>query len=74
MPETLKPVTLWLTPSGIKIIGILIGLFILGRMSRWIVKWVEKFVPEKDPLQAAEAMKRAHTLGNILRLRVNQRI
>jgi small conductance mechanosensitive channel len=36
-------------------------------MSRWIVKWLERFVPEKDPLQAAEAKKRAHTLGNILR-------
>jgi moderate conductance mechanosensitive channel len=67
MPETLRTITLWLTTSGIKIIGILIGLFILAQMSRWIVKWVEKFVPEKDPLQALEAMKRAHTLGNILR-------
>jgi small conductance mechanosensitive channel len=36
-------------------------------MSRWIVKWLERFVPGKDPLQAAEAKKRAHTLGNILR-------
>jgi small conductance mechanosensitive channel len=36
-------------------------------MSRWIVKWLERFVPEKDSLQAAEAKKRAHTLGNTLR-------
>jgi small conductance mechanosensitive channel len=36
-------------------------------MSRWIVGWLERFVPEKDPLQAAEAKKRAQTLGNILR-------
>ena len=67
MTETLKTLTSWLTTSGIKIIGILIGLVILSQMSRWIVKWMEKFVYEKDPLQASEAKKRAHTLGNILR-------
>ncbi|MDO9351565.1 MAG: mechanosensitive ion channel family protein [Deltaproteobacteria bacterium] len=67
MTETLKILTSWLTTSGIKIIGILIGLVILSQMSRWIAKWMEKFVYEKDPLQASEAKKRAHTLGNILR-------
>ena len=67
MTETLKTLTSWLTTSGIKIIGILIGLVILSQMSRWITKWMEKFVYEKDPLQASEARKRAHTLGNILR-------
>ena len=67
MPETLKTIASWFTTSGIKILGILIGLIILSQMSRWIVKWMEKFVPEKDPLQAAEAKKRAHTLGNTLR-------
>jgi small conductance mechanosensitive channel len=36
-------------------------------MSKWIVTWLEKFTPERDSLQAAEAKKRAHTLGNILR-------
>jgi small-conductance mechanosensitive channel len=67
MPETLKTIASWLTTSGIKIFGILIGFVILFQISRWIVKWMEKFVPEKDPLQAAEAKKRAHTLGNTLR-------
>jgi len=67
MTETLKTLASWLTTSGIKIIGILIGLVILSQMSRWIAKWMEKFVYEKDPLQASEAKKRAHTLGNILR-------
>ena len=67
MTETLKTLASWLTTSGIKIIGILIGLVILSQMSRWITKWMEKFVYEKDPLQASEARKRAHTLGNILR-------
>ena len=67
MTETLKTLTSWLTTSGIKIVGILIGLVILSQMSRWIAKWMEKFVYEKDPLQASEAKKRAHTLGNILR-------
>jgi small conductance mechanosensitive channel len=67
MTETLKTLTSWLTTSGIKIVGILIGLVILSQMSRWIAKWMEKFVYEKDPLQASEARKRAHTLGNILR-------
>ena len=67
MFETFKAITTWLTTSGIKIIGILIGLIILAQMSKWIVTWMEKFVPEKDTLQAAEAKKRAHTLGNILR-------
>jgi small-conductance mechanosensitive channel len=67
MTETLKTLTSWLTTSGIKIIGILIGLVILSQMSRWIVKWVEKFVYEKDPLLASEAKKRAQTLGNIIR-------
>jgi small conductance mechanosensitive channel len=66
MPETFKNITTWLTTSGIKVLGILIVLIILSQMSRWIVKWLERFVPEKDPLQAAEAKKRAHTLGNIL--------
>lgn len=67
MTETLKTLTSWLTTSGIKIVGILIGLVILSQMSRWIAKWMEKFVYEKDPLRASEAKKRVHTLGNILR-------
>ncbi|HSB06876.1 MAG TPA: mechanosensitive ion channel family protein [Thermodesulfobacteriota bacterium] len=67
MPDTLKTIAAWLTTSGIKILGILITLVILSQMSRWIVKWLERFVSEKDSLQAAEAKKRAHTLGNTLR-------
>jgi small-conductance mechanosensitive channel len=67
MSEIFKPILTWLTTSGIKIVGILIGLLILSQMSRWIVKWLERFIPEKDPLQSAEAKKRAQTLGNILR-------
>jgi small conductance mechanosensitive channel len=67
MTEHLKTTLLWLTTSGIKIIGILVAFFILTQMSRWIVRWMERFVFEKDPLQAAEAKKRAQTLGNILR-------
>jgi small conductance mechanosensitive channel len=67
MPEIFKTVATWLTTSGIKVLGILIALLILSQMSKWIVKWLEKFIPEKDPLQATEAKKRAHTLGNILR-------
>ncbi len=67
MPEMFKNIASWLTTSGIKVLGILIALIILSQMSRWIVKWLERFVPEKDTLQAAEAKKRAQTLGNILR-------
>jgi small conductance mechanosensitive channel len=67
MLETFKTITTWLTTSGIKILGILIGLIILSQMSKWIVRWMEKFVSEKDSLQATEAKKRAHTLGNTLR-------
>jgi small conductance mechanosensitive channel len=67
MPEIFKNITTWVTTSGIKVLGILIALLILSQMSKWIVKWLKKFIPEKDPLQAAEAKKRAHTLGNTLR-------
>jgi small conductance mechanosensitive channel len=67
MPEIFKTITHWLATSGIKVLGILIALFIISQMSKWIVRWLEKFIPEKDPLQAAEAKKRAQTLGNILR-------
>ena len=67
MPEKFKPIAAWLTTSGIKIVGILVALIILSQMSRWIRGWLEKFVLEKDPLLAAEAKKRAYTLGNILR-------
>jgi small-conductance mechanosensitive channel len=67
MIDTLKQITSWLTSSGIKIIGILLGLLILSQMSKWVVRWVERMIPEKDPLQAAEAKKRAQTLGKILR-------
>jgi small conductance mechanosensitive channel len=67
MPEFFKQIASWLTTSGIKVLGILIALLILSQMSKWIVKWLEKFIPEKDPLQAAEAKKRAQTLGNTLR-------
>jgi small-conductance mechanosensitive channel len=67
MPEMFKHITSWLTTSGIKVLGILIALIILSQMSRWIVKWLKRLVPEKDSLQAAEAKKRAQTLGNILR-------
>ena len=67
MPETLKETLTWLTTSGIKIVGIFVGFLILSQMSKWIVNWLEKFLPEKDPLLAVEAKKRAQTLGNILR-------
>ncbi len=67
MPELLKNITTWLTTSGIKVLGILIALVILFQMSKWIVGYLEKFVLEKDPIQAAEAKKRANTLGTILR-------
>jgi small conductance mechanosensitive channel len=67
MPEIFKDITAWFTTSGIKVLGILIALIVLSRMSRWIVKWLEKFIPEKDTLQAVEVKKRAHTLGTILR-------
>lgn len=67
MPEIIKTITNWFITSGIKVLGILIVLFILSQMSKWIVRWLEKFIPEKDPLQAEEAKKRAQTLGNILR-------
>lgn len=67
MSEIFKNITSWLTASGIKVLGILIALIILSQMSRWIVKWLERFIPEKDSLQATEAKKRAQTLGNILR-------
>jgi len=67
MPEIFKDITAWLTTSGVKVVGILVALIVLSRMSRWIVKWIEKFIPEKDTLQAVEVKKRAHTLGNILR-------
>jgi len=48
MPEMFKNITLWLTTFGIKVLGILIALIILSQMSRWIVKWLERFVPEED--------------------------
>jgi len=67
MSEVLKPIATWFVTSGIKIFGILIGVIVLFQMSKWIVGWLEKCVPGKDPLQAAEAKKRAQTLGNILR-------
>ncbi len=67
MSEPFKNMMAWLTTSGLKVLGILVVLVILSQMSKWIVKWLERFVPEKDTLQAVEAKKRAHTLGNILR-------
>jgi len=67
MPEILKSLSHWFTTSGIKVVGILIGLFVLSQASRWMVRWIEKWIPEKDPLQASEIKKRAQTLGNILR-------
>jgi small-conductance mechanosensitive channel len=67
MPELFKTISSWLTTSGIKVIGILITLVILSQMSRWTIKWLERFIPEKDPLQAIEAKKRAQTLGKFLR-------
>ena len=67
MVEAFKNLTSWLTTSGTKIVGILVGLLILSQMSRSVVTWLEKFIPVRDPLQAAEVKKRAQTLGNILR-------
>jgi small conductance mechanosensitive channel len=67
MPELFKTISSWLVTSGIKVIGILITLIILSQMSKWIEKWLERFIPDKDSLQAAEAKKRAQTLGKILR-------
>ncbi len=67
MPEILKSLSHWFTTSGIKVVGILIGLFVLSQASRWMVRWIEKWIPERDPLQASEIKKRAQTLGNILR-------
>jgi small-conductance mechanosensitive channel len=63
MVEFLRQSALWVTTSGIKILGSVVCLAVLAQTSRWI----EKLVPEGDPLRAAEAKKRAQTLGNILR-------
>ncbi len=67
MPEFLKSILIWLTKSGLKIVGILIGLLIVYQLSKLINRWVERFIPEKDIIGATEAKKRAYTLGNILR-------
>lgn len=67
MPEFLKSILIWLTTSGLKIVGILIGLLIVYQLSKLITRWVERFIPEKDIIGATEAKKRAYTLGNILR-------
>lgn len=67
MSETLRDLTGWASSSGIKILGILLAFFILSQMSKWIVRWLERIIPEKDPLLAMEAKKRAQTLGKILR-------
>jgi hypothetical protein len=42
MVDTFKTISAWLSTSGIKIIGILVGLLILSQMSRWVVRWPEK--------------------------------
>ena len=48
MIDTLKQVASWLTTSGIKIVGILLGLLILSQMSKWVVRWMEKIIPERE--------------------------
>jgi small-conductance mechanosensitive channel len=67
IPEIFQNITIWLATSGIKVLGILIAFIILSQIPKGIVRWFEKFFPEKEPLQATEAKKRTHTLGNILR-------
>jgi hypothetical protein len=47
MPELFKNITTWLATSRIKVLGILIAFIILSPMSKWIVKWLEKSIPEK---------------------------
>jgi hypothetical protein len=54
MSGMLNSIMTWLTTSGIKVLGILIALVILSQMSKWTVKWFEKFIPGKESLQAAE--------------------
>lgn len=67
MSDILRHLTGWASNSGIKILGILLALLVLSQMTKWITRWLERFIPEKDPLLAMEAKKRAQTLGNILR-------
>lgn len=67
MVDTLRDLTGWASSSGIKILGILLALLLLSQMSKWIAGWLERIIPDKDPLLAMEAKKRAQTLGNILR-------
>ena len=47
MPELFKNITTWLATSRIKVLGILIAFIILSQMSKWIVKWLGKSIPEK---------------------------
>ena len=47
MPEIFQNITTWLATSGVKVLGILFAFIILSQMSKWIVKWLEKFIPEK---------------------------
>jgi len=56
MPKLFKNITTWFATSRIKVLGIFIALLILSQMYEWIAKWLKKFIPEKDPLQAAEAL------------------
>jgi len=61
----LNSVTTWLTTSGIKVLGILIALVILSQMAKWIVKWLEKSVPERDSLQAISFIALLVILGEL---------
>jgi hypothetical protein len=57
MATDVQMITAWLTHSGTKIIGILVGLVILSQVLRWSVRWVERLIPEKNPLYYSKELR-----------------
>lgn len=54
-------------PNLIRIVGLLVGAWIVTRILRRVIRRLEQFADDGDPTVTSEREKRAQTLGRILR-------
>ena len=57
----------WLMSSGLRVILILVGAFIVVRLAGFITRRVENAFEDNDPSTTSEREKQAATLGKVVR-------
>ncbi|MBD3348071.1 MAG: mechanosensitive ion channel [Candidatus Eisenbacteria bacterium] len=62
----MKKIIEWLLTSGLQILFILVGAYVVIRILRYVINRINRFFEDEDPTTRSEREKRAETLTKIL--------